>query len=179
MPRLRYPLFVAIREREGILEPFPRPLAGLPNPKREKIPNASVKGRATGGPKADFKSAATLVLERSLGRPIQEADFANPQFRSAYRAARASKDGRQKSKPVGADMRQFGFNQHKLAFTTSGNVARLTAAAGGFAQKFKNPTGVLPCIERASRRAVMFALGKAGKGYRVKHRRNQNSGIPC
>lgn len=37
----------------------------------------------------------------------------------------------------------------------------------------------LPCLDRSVRRQVMFAKKKAGKGYRVKHRRGPLSAIGC
>lgn len=46
-------------------------------------------------------------------------------------------------------------------------------------QAFKRPDAYLPCIARKTRREVMFAKRKAGKGYKVRKRRNWLSDIPC
>lgn len=49
----------------------------------------------------------------------------------------------------------------------------------GTVPRFVSKTISLPCVERSVRREVMFAKKKAGKGYRVRHRRHPFSEIWC
>lgn len=46
-------------------------------------------------------------------------------------------------------------------------------------QAFKRPGTTVPCVQRSVRKEVMFALRKAGRGYKVKHRRSWHSNIGC
>lgn len=46
-------------------------------------------------------------------------------------------------------------------------------------QRFINAVYAVPCVRRAVRREVMFAKGRGGVGYRVKHRINQLSNMWC
>lgn len=59
-----------------------------------------------------------------------------------------------------------------------GSEARTFVGSNG-RRKFVHKTSAIPCIDRAMRREVMFALGHAGKGHRVPHRFNPMSLIGC
>lgn len=150
---------------------------------RKKTVNLSrtiVKDREEFGPKAGLIAAALAKFS--------ESDFADPEKRKAYRALRARQEGLRKVKASAGDLRNYhpekGTDEHGFAQTIYGGVARIGAvhARGphvGWLPNFHVPTSVMPCIQRAIRREVMFALGFGGKGYKTKKRRTANSGVPC
>lgn len=122
---------------------------------------------------------------------FQERDFANPEARAAYRNLRAAaaalqqKNGSsQKVPPSGGNKSYYNPAGKDYANTIYGTAARITGwtqvvGKNNWQPRFARPSAVLPCIQRLVRREVMFAQRHAGKGYRVKHRRNWSSGIPC
>lgn len=104
------------------------------------------------------------------------------------------REGWKKAKPSGADRRQYDPTKNEFARTLYGAFADVglqfrSIAQGvnraswkvhaGWVPRFVNPNAVVPCIQRHVRREIMFAKKKAGRGYRVKHRRNAFSGVPC
>lgn len=135
-----------------------------------------------------FPQAALIAAALSS---FSEKDFADPAKRNAYRELRrmqlnsqepATRGGRQKVSPTGGDKRRYDPTGKDHARTRYGEFARYAVGspfASSWMQVFRNPTAVIPCIQRKSRREVMFAKGKAGRGYKVKHRRNIFSGVPC
>lgn len=118
-----------------------------------------------------------------------EKDFANPEARAAYRLLRTAQAAQQEKSrswqnvtPSGGDKRRFDPTGKDYASTIHGTIARIGSVARVFtggAPGFLNAPQVLPCIQRVVRREVMFALGHGGKGYRVRHRKNWQSGVPC
>lgn len=66
-----------------------------------------------------------------------------------------------------------------IAWITEANFHRYPSFALRFRQKFMNRGVVVPCIQRVARREVMFAKRKAGRGYRVPHKRGPLSNIGC
>lgn len=129
-------------------------------------------------------------IEAAL-KTFTEKDFADPQKRLIYRQLRSRQialssmrsEARKKVPPSGADRRQFSFEKD-FPHTVYGTAARVGGSAHrlfgrSWLPKFLNPTAVVPCIQRMVRREVMFANGRAGRAYHVKHRRNWASGVPC
>nr|QJB20746.1 MAG: hypothetical protein [Microvirus sp.] len=118
---------------------------------------------------------------------FKDTDFADPAKRAQYRDLRKkqellrfagkSRGGQQKVTPTGGDKRRYDPTGKAYASLTSGNIAKLSLR--GWSQVFRFPSVTIPCVQRHVRREVMFAKGKAGRGYRVKHRRNWSSDIPC
>lgn len=155
------------------------PLGGL---QRAEGPSKARISRAS----ADLRAAETLVALRDKLNTFQESDFADPSSRKAYRSLRNAQlaleasrqnvsvrpDGKARvfSGPVGGDW----------PLTKYGTAARYSnwTSVGGRPQ-LRRKSHLLPCIQRAARRSVLFALGKGGKGFRTPHHRNKNSWIPC
>nr|QJB19853.1 MAG: hypothetical protein [Microvirus sp.] len=70
--------------------------------------------------------------------------------------------------------RSFSRSVHSLA------VPRQRGGRLPIGVTFENPTKVLVCVRRKSRREVLFALGQTGKGSALgKRRRNHYSEIQC
>lgn len=142
---------------------------------------------------------------RALLAAFEERHFADPKMRDAYRDLRAIEMGRPKArqalipvespdsskkkaregqenvKPSGANKKYYDPTGKGYAVTTSGTIAR--ARAAGWMKHHMIPgyhlaSKVVPCIQMATRREVMFAKKKAGKGYKVRHRFNPLR-IPC
>lgn len=141
--------------------------------------------RETGGHKGALKATALLDIQRRLGS-FREADFSNPQARAAYRFLRAQQElyerqrSEKKVQPAAGNKSYYNPAGKDFASNKYGGIARLGAfVQAGFVPHFLNPSSALPCIARVVRREVMFATKKAGKGYKVRHRRNWSSGIPC
>lgn len=145
----------------------------------DPISSVVVKGRKTYGPEA-ASIAAAAAKGKTRTSDFREADFADPQLRAAYRELRRSQGGSQKVKAPGQDARAFNPTAKAFPSTISGTSARINPwlLVNG-AASFARATLVVPCIQRAVRREVMFALGHGGKGYHTRKRRNDNSGIPC
>lgn len=147
---------------------------------RKKTVNLSrmiVNDREANGRKAASIAAALAQFS--------ERDFADPAKRVAYRALRARQEGLRNVQAAAVDKRQYNpTGQDGLVSTIYGTLARMGAvhARGpnvGWLPNVHIPTSVVPCIQRAVRREVMFALGLAGRGYHKKKRRTESSGVPC
>lgn len=141
---------------------------------------ASVKGERRSSPKAFSTNAAILRRYKSL---TADEFAALPQaHKNHYKALRRASLEAKHGSPSGGDNRRFN-PTGKGAATRSGTLARVAGVRnflqGGWVPVFVNPWKALPCIQRSVRREVMFAQQHAGKGYRVRHRRNINSGVPC
>lgn len=97
-----------------------------------------------------------------------------------YAQEKALRDAR-KSSPSGANKSYYNPTGKDFASTIYGQIAGLhnKDLNAGWVQVFKNPSQVVPCIERHVRRSVMFAKGHAGKGWHTKKRRTWSSGVPC
>lgn len=141
--------------------------------------------RLMGGHKAaSIAAALSAFKERDFADPAKRAEYRTlRQMQEAWRAG-AQPGGQQKVKPAGSDKRQYNPTGKEFASTKYGTIARLqnvthrlTAAA--WVPAFVTGSAVIPCVQRLLRREVMFALGKAGRGYRVRHRRTWSSGVPC
>ncbi|UDN67830.1 hypothetical protein [robinz microvirus RP_142] len=145
-----------------------------------------LKDRQTSGPKV------ALSIATALSR-FSEADFSNLEKRQAYRDLRAlqnailsetkaksskttSGEGQRKSTAAGADRRYYNpsdpLNWGSTTYGTAAKVGVGTSAG----LRYRHSTSVVPCIDRATRRAVMFALGLGGVGYKTK---KGPRGIPC
>lgn len=132
--------------------------------------------------KANLHKAASIAAALAQ---FSERDFVDPQKRAAYRALRARQEGLRNVQAKPVDARQFNpTGKGGFASTIYGTIPKFGAvhARGprvGWLPNFHVPTSVVPCIQRAVRREVMFALDLAGRGYRTKKKRNENSGVPC
>lgn len=148
--------------------------------KAQLSPQWAVKDRLSDGPKASLRLAALLEIQNKLNR-FQEADFAEASNRLQYRRLRAAQEAiRQNVKPIVNDRRYYQPGGHIWPSTKYGTAARYSGFASVAGRPlFRRKSTLLPCVQRLARRSVMFALGKAGKGYRTKHRRNINSEVPC
>lgn len=148
--------------------------------KAQLSPSWAVKDRLTDGPKASLRLAALLDIEKKLNR-FQEADFGEASNRLQYRRLRAAQEAiRQNVRPIVNDRRSSLSVGHVWPSTKYGTAARYSGFASvGGQPLFRRKSTLLPCVQRLARRSVMFALGKAGKGYRTKHKRNINSEVPC
>lgn len=85
----------------------------------------------------------------------------------------------QRAKRLEASAAASRFSFHDFGFhpsTIFGTSAFLGKRGGRF---FRNPTIVIPCIQRAVRKEVMFAKGHGGKAHRGTHRFNPASLIGC
>lgn len=203
MPRLRFPHHLELeRDRSTIarvkltklLERDPR-FADLPNfaeklrtlsPVPSKIDTAlSVSLNVKGSRRALRKDLISAALSG-----FTEKHFSDPAKRANYRALRqmqlqsqelATRGGQKKVSPVGGDKRRYDPTGKGYASTRYGTIARLIGSplASSWLQVFRNPSAVIPCVQRKSRREVLFAKGKGGKGYRVRRRRTWASAIPC
>lgn len=141
---------------------------------------ASVKGSQRMSPKATSTVAAKLARYRSLSA---DEFAALPQsHKNHYRMLRKLQIEGVHGSPSGGDNRRFN-PAGKGASTRSGTLARVAGVRnflqGGWVPVFVNPWKALPCIQRSTRREVMFAKGHGGRGYKVRHRRSINSGVPC
>lgn len=136
-----------------------------------------VNDRQTSGHKAASIAAA-------LSR-FKESDFADAEKRKNYRRLRAAQEAiRQNVRPTGSDKRRYdptGKDGASTVYGTMAHVQNVRRALNMYSwvPAFVNPAKALPCIERAVRREVMFALGHAGRGYHTAKKRNANSGVPC
>lgn len=158
--------------RLAALSPAPKKVTAL----TDKI---SVKGRAALGPKAALIAAAL--------NQFKDKDFSDPRKRAAYRELRRQQEalrvqansmGGRKNVPSGSNKKFYDPTGKAYAVKTTGVLARYRVLRG-WQQAFANPPQVVPCIQRLVRREVMFANGRAGKGYRGPKRRDWKSGIPC
>lgn len=143
-------------------------------------------------PQIRVQKAASIAA--ALNR-FTERDFANPKARADYRklraaqealraAAQLSEKGRrlQNVPPSGGNKSYFNPTGKEFASTIYGTAARLGVRLNMFEDwvpVFKGINSVLPCIQRTSRREVMFAKGYAGRGYHTRKRRTWSSGVPC
>lgn len=131
-----------------------------------------VKDRKRSGPKAASIAAALNNTQW---------DFSQKSDREKYRALRRAQNSlRETSKPSGSDKRRFDPTGKDHASTIYGTTARLASfLKPGFSPGFVAPLTTIPCIQRLVRREVMFAKGKARRGYHTRKRRTWSSGIPC
>lgn len=146
----------------------------------KKLVNESVSQVRNVGPQAASIAAA-------LSR-FKESDFADPVKREAYRKLRGLQEAvkyrqdQERAKPSGGDTRRFSPSPYPSTIYGTGAryglSGRLTPSSS-WLPVFHLPWSVVPCIQRAVRREVMFAKGKAGRGYKVRHRWSEFSGIPC
>lgn len=124
------------------------------------------------------KVPKAVSITAALSR-FKESDFADPARREQYKQLRRLQE-QQRAKPSGGDRRRYSPYGNDYASTISGTVARVGATLGRhLLPRFRFSYAVIPCIQRAVRREVMFANGKGGRGYKVPHRRSPLSGIPC
>lgn len=182
-------------EREEIHDILPRPPLELQTNPREK-------GRSPAGPHsgyqraespskavrrtaaADLRSAALLEVKERLNT-FTEQDFASPSKTKAYKTLRSAQAALEaslrnvpRSKPGKAKV-FTGPVASEWPVNKSGTSARYsawTSVAGS--PQLSRKSRLLPCIERAARRAVLFSLGK-NRGWHSRHRKNRNSWVPC
>lgn len=161
-----------------------REAAAVESLSRVKIKNEFVpRWKLVNDPETKGQKAASIAAALSQ---FKERDFAEPQARAAYRKLRQRQEelrSQQKVRPAGSDRRQYNPTE-PFPSTVYGTAARfvhnLSRLPGAISvAKFAVSGNVIPCIERAVRREVLFALGKGGKGYKTPKRRNEFSGIPC
>lgn len=120
---------------------------------------------------------------------FSEKDFSDPVKRKRYRQLRQLQEailadsqrrrGQKKANVPGGDKRFYNPTGKSFAARTSGVVASMYSPGVSWMHVFRNPSSVIPCVQRSIRRQVMFAKGHGGRGYRVKHRRTWASGVPC
>lgn len=134
---------------------------------------------------ADSTSAASLrQIERDLEK-FTERDFADPSNRKAYRTLRnaqlALEASRQNVPRPYTRTKVFkGPIGNEWPVTGSGTAARYSVwTSVGGQPRLARKSKLLPCIERYARRSALFALGKAGKGWRTPHKRKSSSWINC
>lgn len=142
-------------------------------------PTVRVKDRVTIGPKADLTFAA-LSEFRKLNAD-QFSNLSRDEI-NRYRALRQAPQEKDRATPAGGDKRRFDPTGKDYAVTRAGSIARYAVVPrllGINARAFAFARATMPCIQRTSRREVMFASGRAGKGYRIPHRRNSNSDVEC
>lgn len=127
----------------------------------------------SGRPKAVFRTAA---YKKALRTELKL---------EAMRSLR-SKEGSQNAASSGADRRQFSPVKDEYAKNIYGSFAALKSGADAVNRSafnampgFMRPMQVVPCIQRHVRKEVLFAKKKAGRGYRVSHKRGPFSGVPC
>lgn len=172
---------ISLRRTQAMLaeheRAWKRSLAGLSQANIKNGP--SVAKAIVNEPRRQVHKAALIAAAL---KGFTERDFADPEKRAAYRALRAKQGGQQNVKPSGSDRRQFNPTGKEFAATRYGTIARLNPWVQTAAQAaigFARPWSVIPCVQRSVRREVMFATGKAGKGYHTPKRRNWASGVPC
>lgn len=171
-------------QRFADLKNFQGRLAALSQASNKKIVapinRKFVKGQTMIGPQAALIAAALSKFK--------ESDFSDPRKRAAYRElrrqqealrAQSSRGGRKNASVAGADKRVFHPAGKGFAVNRSGTFAALHGVNKALHQVFRIPYAVVPCIQRAIRREVMFATKKAGSGYRSPKRRTWVSGVPC
>jgi hypothetical protein len=181
------------KHQENIERQAKTSVSGAKKKYADPLPRSVVKDRDAIGPKAATIAAALATFS--------ERDFSDPNKRAAYRDLRRQQElisgpgvlnvrrnaesggGQERSKPSGADLRYFSPRKYESGFAGStiyGTVPRFNVrAAVGVLPRIRRAMAVVPCVQRAVRREVLFATGKGGKGYRTPHRRNANSGVPC
>lgn len=173
------PNFTLVREQlRTKVQREPPPLSQANLKKLSFSYSELVKDRQRYGPKARSILAALAMFG--------ERDFDNPEARAAYRKIRNLQSRNWRNVQLGvADNRQHN-PTGRTASTVSGTLARLMGvrdamdvASSSWLPRFKRPEFVVPCIQRTRRREIMFAKGKAGRGYHTPKRRNIFSGIPC
>lgn len=179
----------ALLERDPRFSEIPNFAARLKalSPAPEKVDIAlsrmvNVKG-------ANFANKAALIAAALEG--FKEGHFSDPTLRTNYRTLRSMQlqsprdntkwGGQKKVPPSGGDKRRYDPTGKSYAVRKSGVLASFATSplASSWMQVFKNPGSVIPCVQRKSRREVMFATRRAGKGYKGKRRRTWATGIPC
>lgn len=135
----------------------------------------------------DFTNEATVIDRRrangALGA-VQKGKLEASRASSAISAANAKRKAQaafelasKRAKPSGADRRAKLFTQGPKTFY--GTFARIVPTAGG-RFRFVLPAHVVPCVQRATRREVLFAKKLASKGAGSRRRRRgPNSHIGC
>lgn len=193
-PERRSPSSIARSQRlTQLLEHDPR-FAEVPNfaaklrdlsPAPLKIDIALSKFDNNKGLKQSHRKA--LIAAALSG--FSEKDFGDPAKRAAYRELRrmqlksreyTSRGGRQNVS--GGDKRFYhpgGRSSPVNRYGVFAEIMQNPVMSSSWIQVFKNPSSVIPCIQRRERREVMFAKGKAGRGYGGKRRRTWSSLIPC
>lgn len=189
MPIYRY--YRTFRHLERDIGDIARPYFDTPTTRRSRsgrypesetgsyAPQWAVRDRLTDGPKADLRAAALRDVEIQLAK-FTEPDFAVPSNRKKYRALRSAQEELRQKVNARIDRRFYQPAGHEWPYTKLGTAARYSSFTSLDGRPlFHRKSALIPCIKRYVRRSVMFALGKGGKGFRVKHKRNHDSEVPC
>lgn len=193
MPKFRrYTKFASLEREDKILARLTLGLpesrsekGGLQNKKKLNATSLAAKDRLADGPKAASIAAALADLG-GRKKPASEWDYGGPSYekkREAWYAGSASRQrfladaSRHKVQPTAKTRQPYSPTWPLMKSGTAARYSGFTTPQG--VPKFKMKSRLMPCIERAARRSVMFALGKAGKGWHAPKRRNENSGVPC
>lgn len=159
------------------------------SPAPSKIDTALSNLKNVKGSKVDPKAflinaALSTHNEKSLSDPSQRSNFRVLRKMQSQLQEPATRGGQTKASPSGGDKRRYNPTGKDFAVTRHGVIASLSRAVGSpfassWVQAFNHAGQVIPCIQRKKRREVMFAKGKGGRGYRVKHRKTWSTGVPC
>lgn len=196
MPKFRYISRFEKLEREEINQPHYTPLTPAAEkgvspttPARASIaPSYGRQGAQAERPKAASRAAALAETDRRIAQIERENSrgWTNASVRKSYYDLRIKQDALSsllnvpsrvnvpppvKVKPLNST------GQPNTKYGTAGRLSGFTSAAGR--PQYHRKSHLVPCIERAARRAVMFALKSAGRAYHVPHRRRPSSGVPC
>ncbi|QCQ85086.1 hypothetical protein [Blackfly microvirus SF02] len=178
-------------EREETNTILPRSLASPPireeklrSPTKSKnkanAPLWAVNDRESRGRKALSTSAALREINEKLSK-FKERDFADPSSRKTYVQLRTAQNALEASRQkVEKKAKAFsGPVGHQWPITKYGTAARYSAwtSVAGDPRLYRK-SNLVPCIERAVRRMVLFSLGK-NKGFKTPKHKSKDSWIPC
>lgn len=116
-----------------------------------------------------FRSALKVAREQTVSRPSIPVSSRNKAQAAIPSASVATATDRRFFHPLG-DWRPM-----KTIFGSSA----AHFLKHGLRGQFSHPSIAIPCVQRAVKREVMFALKKAGKGHRTRKRRNFQSLMDC
>lgn len=187
----RYTPSIARARRLNALLEQDRRFADLPNftnvksalseaPKVKVITKKNNDLTAAGHKAALIAAALSKYTEKDFSDPVKRQRYRQlRQAQEAIRSGGQNRGGQKKVSVPGGDKRQYNPTGKSFAARTNGVIASIINSPVNWVRVFANPTSVIPCIQRNVRREVMFAKGRAGKGYRTKKRRTWQSGVPC
>lgn len=122
--------------------------------------------------------------ERTTRSAFSSTRLANLLARSRSEQETLTRQGWQKAQAAAADKRQYNPTGKDYASTIYGTYVRARGFAEGRlmlegAHAVGLPLSLVPCVQRLTRREVLFAKKQAGKGHRTPHKKTYNSGVPC
>lgn len=132
--------------------------------------------------RADAAVRRNPSIVRSLSYKAAMSRLLQLQQRRAALLQRAAEERRARLQARAVDSRSWNPDPVVRSYprTKFGTDAWVQLAPGvRFKQMVRSAMLSLPCLDRMARREVMFAKKKAGRGYRVKHRKGPLSAIGC